>query len=256
MTCICRRRGINWKLDLDEGIDLCIYLLGSYEPRVVNRYSVIIREGDVVFDIGANIGAHTLHFARLVGDRGRVYAFEPTDYCAKKIGENLALNPNLAGRVSFMQYFLVSEAAQTVPTRVYSRWPVSERHADLHEEHCGKPETLAAAAAHTADEVCLAANIARLDFVKIDVDGFESSVLAGFREGIRRFRPIILIELAPFLFRGKDDPEFANFVRLICGLGYRFTDAATGQNLSDDSAEIRRQIPKGGSMNCILYPTS
>src|SRR5271166_2308194 len=103
----CSRRGVTWDLDLDEGIDLSIYLLGAYEPAMLRAYSSVIRGGDVVFDIGANIGAHTMHFARLVGPAGRVFAFEPTDYAAAKIRLNLSINPELARRVSFQQRFLV-----------------------------------------------------------------------------------------------------------------------------------------------------
>ena len=65
MRTVCDRRGVRWALDLDEGIDLSIYLLGAYEPRTLHAYTRHIRPGAVVFDIGANIGAHTLHFARL-----------------------------------------------------------------------------------------------------------------------------------------------------------------------------------------------
>ena len=85
----CRRRGINWDLDLNEGFDLSIYLLGAYEPRSLNAYRPLIRPGFVVFDIGANIGAHALHFAQLVGEHGRVYAFEPTRFALEKLRQNL-----------------------------------------------------------------------------------------------------------------------------------------------------------------------
>jgi hypothetical protein len=73
-----RRRGIRWDLDLAEGIDLSIYLLGAFEPRLVGAYRKLIRPGACILDIGANIGAHTLQFAQLVGDRGKVVAYEPT----------------------------------------------------------------------------------------------------------------------------------------------------------------------------------
>jgi hypothetical protein len=96
----CRRGGVNWRLDLDEGIDLCICVLGAYEPGTRAAYSSLIKEGDVVLDIGANIGAHTLHFARLVGPSGRVYAIEPTDYAAERLQMNLALNPQPCRRPS------------------------------------------------------------------------------------------------------------------------------------------------------------
>src|ERR1019366_6569447 len=72
------RDGLQWHLDLNEGIDFSIYTLGSFEPATVKLYETLIRQGDIVLDIGANIGAHTLPLARLVGEMGRVIAFEPT----------------------------------------------------------------------------------------------------------------------------------------------------------------------------------
>jgi hypothetical protein len=64
MHAVCRRGGLTWDLDLDEGIDLCIYLLGSYEASVRRNYEDLIKPGAVILDVGANVGAHTLHFAR------------------------------------------------------------------------------------------------------------------------------------------------------------------------------------------------
>ena len=64
------RQGIRWAQDLREGIDFSIWLLGSFEPETVRCYQRLIRPGDVVLDIGANIGAHTLPLARAVGPSG------------------------------------------------------------------------------------------------------------------------------------------------------------------------------------------
>jgi len=82
------RGGIRWDLDLAEGIDLPIYLPGAFEPRLIRAYGRLIRPGACVVDIGANIGAHTLHFARLVGGRGKVVAYEPTGYAYRKLVAN------------------------------------------------------------------------------------------------------------------------------------------------------------------------
>src|SRR5258708_1896369 len=57
-----RRRDVNWELDLDEGIDLAIYL-GLYQ-RIPRRAARWITPGALVLDIGANIGAHSLPLAR------------------------------------------------------------------------------------------------------------------------------------------------------------------------------------------------
>jgi hypothetical protein len=86
-----KRGGLRWMLDLDEGIDFSIFLLGSFEPDAVRCFEKRIKPGDVVLDIGANIGAHTLRLARLVGSSGRVLAFEPTIYAYAKLRSNLEL---------------------------------------------------------------------------------------------------------------------------------------------------------------------
>jgi FkbM family methyltransferase len=249
----CARKGIEWELDLDEGIDLCIYLLGAYEPRTLRAFSPYVKPGAVVLDIGANIGAHTLHFARLVGPAGRVYAFEPSDYGCAKMRANLALNPGLAARVSVQQRFLVADGAEPMPATVYCRWPVANEHHDLNADHLGKPEPLAGATAVTADGFCEGLPLERLDFVKLDVDGHELQVLEGFRRSLARFRPAILVELAPYVYKGTRTAEFDEFVNLIADLGYDFTEARSGELVSRDPAQLRRQITPGGSMNCLLF---
>ena len=88
-----RRRRVSWTLDLREGIDFSIWLLGAFELATVRAYERLVRPGDTVLDIGANIGAHTLHLARAVGAQGKVYAIEPTDYAIGKLKANIALKP-------------------------------------------------------------------------------------------------------------------------------------------------------------------
>jgi hypothetical protein len=63
-----RRRQVRWVLDLNEGIDLAIYL-GLYQ-RVPRRAVRWIAPGALVLDIGANIGAHSLPLAHAVGPDG------------------------------------------------------------------------------------------------------------------------------------------------------------------------------------------
>jgi FkbM family methyltransferase len=201
MNIRCRRGGLNWALDLNEGIDLSIYLLGAYEPRTLKAYGPLIRAGAVVLDIGANIGAHTLHFARLAGSSGRVVAFEPTDFACAKLRANIALNPDLAPRISLEQCFLVADRSIAAPASVASSWPVANETGELNAWH-GREKVSAGAIAITADDFCARAGLDRLDFVKLDVDGHEWAVLQGFRASLARFRPIILVEIAPFIYEG------------------------------------------------------
>lgn len=81
----CSRGGVEWELDIREGIDFSIFLLGSFEPSTSKALARLVQTGDYVIDIGANIGAHTLPLAARVGNNGKVIAFEPTEYAFLKL---------------------------------------------------------------------------------------------------------------------------------------------------------------------------
>jgi predicted methyltransferase len=51
---------------------------GEYEPHELTTFRSIVKPGDVVADVGANVGYLTAHMADLVGPEGRVHAFEPS----------------------------------------------------------------------------------------------------------------------------------------------------------------------------------
>ena len=119
------RGEVRWRLDLREGIDFAIYLLGIFERSTVRAYERRVRPGDVVLDIGANVGAHSLHLARLVGAGGTVVCFEPTDFAFGKLERNVGLNPDLAARIRMEQVMLVdSEETQPAPS-LFSSWPLA-----------------------------------------------------------------------------------------------------------------------------------
>lgn len=59
-TATVRRRGLRWDLDLREGIDLSVYLLGGFEVRTARAWRRRIAPGSRVLDVGANVGAHAL----------------------------------------------------------------------------------------------------------------------------------------------------------------------------------------------------
>lgn len=65
---------------------------GVYEPEDTEFVRRIIKPGDVVYDIGANIGYYTLFFSRLAGPQGHVYAFEPAPDLHAILQENVRLN--------------------------------------------------------------------------------------------------------------------------------------------------------------------
>lgn len=246
---VTSRQGLTWQLDLREGIDLSIYLLGRFEPSTVRCYTRLVNPGDVVLDVGANIGAHTLPLARLVGEAGRVIAFEPTRYAFLKLQQNVSLNSALAARVSLAQVMLVSHSSAALEPTVYSSWPL-EGSDEVHAKHRGRLMDTRGAIAATLDEQMRRFSIGRVNFIKLDVDGHERQVLDGARETLHRDRPPILLELAPYVFSDRPD-DFDAMLSLLAKLGYLLWRVDNGAAVPADPDRLRELIPSGAGINVI-----
>ena len=93
---VVERNDLRYELDLSQLIDALIFYEGEFEPETAALFRHVVKAGMVVFDIGANVGAHGLPLARQVGEEGHVYMFEPTDWAFNKLKKNLSLNPELS----------------------------------------------------------------------------------------------------------------------------------------------------------------
>jgi FkbM family methyltransferase len=250
---IVKRGGIWWSLDLSEGIDFSIYLLGGFEPKTLKLYSKIVKPGDIVLDIGANIGAHTLPLARLVGDDGKVIAFEPTRYAFEKLSKNIGLNKDLSSRITMHQVMLVAHESESLESEIYSSWPLFDSQKSIHKDHLGQLMETAGAVPMTLDQAIEKMQLKYINFVKIDVDGHEYSVLAGSSSTLSQYRPVILMELAPYLFEKKMQ-EFEKLLKIFLDLRYSARDANTLKGLSLDPDQLIKLVPVGGSRNILLIP--
>ena len=247
-----RRDGLNWRLELGEGIDFAIYLLGAFERATQRQYGRLLKPGDVALDIGANIGAHTLPISRLVGAAGSVHAFEPTAFAFAKLKANMGRNAALEGRIKANQILLSDTAEEAPPPTLAASWPLGARPGG-HPVHGGHDMTTAGAAAETLDAYVARESIQRIDFIKLDVDGNECQVLRGGRETLRRFRPPIILELAPYVFSNGEN-SFETFIALLMDAGYRLMRAPGGALLPPDAAALARTIPSGASINAWAMP--
>jgi len=250
-----KRSGVNWELDLREGIDFSIWLLGSFEPETVRCYQGIVKEGDVVLDIGANIGAHTLLLAKSVGELGRVIAFEPTDYAFSKLSKNTALNPKLASRIQCMQYMLVdSETQDSTTPSLYSSWPLKDEE-DLHDLHQGRLMTTSGAEPKTLDSAVFSIGLDRVDCIKLDIDGFECGMLRGAREVLTRWHPPIIMELAPYVLE-EQGASLSELIGLLKEYGYVLYRLSNSESLDMDVTKLHHMIPPGASINVLARPAS
>jgi FkbM family methyltransferase len=244
---LVNREGISWRLDLKEGIDFGIFL-GLYERSTKLAIRRWVRTGFTVLDIGANIGTHSLELARQAGATGAVFAFEPTLFAYSKLLDNLALNAGLALTVKAERLFLAAADNRPAMDQVYSSWPLV--HLDgLHATHGGLSQSTDGVPIISLDSYLKRAGVQGVDFIKLDVDGFECEVLEGAKACLEKFRPTILMELAPYCLR-EHGASLERLIDLLRLRGYRFAKL-NGQELPIDARKLDRKIPEGASMNVI-----
>lgn len=247
--CATTRNGVTYDLDLSQGIDLAIFLGNMFERGTQNALRKWVKPSSLVLDIGANIGAHSLPLAQLVGPSGRVLSFEPTDYAYKKLLRNLELNPDLAPRVTPFNCFLAAKDEADVPTSIYSSWPLTPSE-DLHAKHLGQAMPVEKASARSIDGVLAEMGNPTVQLVKLDVDGFETEVLRGATALLRDSRPVFLMELSPYVLdeRGSSLEEL---LACFAPHGYRFYHERTERLLPTAPEDLRQLVGDGASINVI-----
>lgn len=247
-----RRLGVRWRLDLSEGIDFSIYLLGAFERDTVAACRRLVEPGATVLDIGANIGAHTLPLAGLVGATGRVIAFEPTVQAFAKLSANIALNPALAPRIACHQVVLSDFDTTVAPDTIAASWPLVAAN-DTLDEYGGRAWSTEGARIQTLDRFCADAGLDKIDLIKMDVDGAEPAILQGAETILRRDRPVMILELAPTALE-RVGSGLGSYIGHLRRLGYRIHDQVDDTLLDDDLARLAASIPKAGCLNIVARP--
>jgi len=169
-------RGARWIV----GAGVHGYWLGSYEWEKRRLFEATLKPGDVVYDIGANVGFYTILASLLVGPHGRVLAFEP-------------LSRNLA----FLKRHVTLNHASNVT--VYEA-AVSDSSGSSLFDSRGDPSM---GRVHEAGNICVATvkldellesqSLPPPDLIKMDIEGGELRALRGAAGLLRLHRPSILL---------------------------------------------------------------
>lgn len=247
-----KRASFNWQLDLREVVDFMIYLSGGFEAYLSRFIRNNVKEGDVVMDIGANIGAHTLAMGKSVGKQGQVYAVEATEYAYSKLQTNIALNPAISDQIEAIHCILAAKDDVEGNTEIHSSWPF-ESDAERHTSHQGVAKSVGNAQHISLDTLVTSHGITRLDFIKMDVDGHEWDVLSGGTRTFETMRPVIVMEIAPDYHEPEHAKGFYNIHRFLSKLGYTFYDF-NGAALPQQAEALAATIPDGASKNVVLLP--
>jgi FkbM family methyltransferase len=199
---------------LDDMMGRAAYYAGEHDRKITWICRKLIRRGDTVLDIGANLGMVTVHMASLVGSGGVVHAFEPNPRLVGLLRRTL--DRNHLPQVKLHEFGLGSEESTLellVPPSDTGRgsfvgdWSTEDR-------------ISVRVPVRTLDDVAREHDIRRVSLLKIDVEGFEASVFHGARLFLERVRPeaILFEAMENISGRVSDAPVF----RILLDFGYSF----------------------------------
>jgi FkbM family methyltransferase len=177
-----QREGLRLNLDLSELVDWFEF----WGFKELSRESLLnqIKKGDTVFDIGGNNGILALKMASTTGVNGGVYSFEPDPDNFNRLMGNVNLN-NL--KIEAHNIGFSDKPEKSFITVVDKRNLGKNR---ILKDSAGKPIVL-----EDLDSFVNKSDLANIDLIKIDVEGFEMKVLTGGIETIKKYQPKLFIEV-------------------------------------------------------------
>ncbi|MFW9875363.1 MAG: FkbM family methyltransferase [Candidatus Thorarchaeota archaeon] len=183
-------------LDLkDKGISSDLVLDGIREPESTRIIQKELKKGDIVVDIGANIGYYALIEARLVGDKGKVYAIEPSPKNFEYLNKNIKLN-NVKNIESYK--LAIGDKDGVAKMNISPHSNLSSLVTQKNRKIIGS----------------INVNVTKLDnflknkkypnFIRMDVEGYEYNIIKGMEDTFKAKKPFkLFIELHPHIMKKK-----------------------------------------------------
>lgn len=195
--------------------DIRAMLTGSYDIILCDFLRQNLRTGDIVLDVGANVGYISATAASHVGKSGEVHGFEPLPECFTRLERLRELNPAFS---LFFNNVALGKEEGVLP--IAYNPDGDSRNATLVP---GKQsaETRNVPVQRLDDYVFSKIDSPeRVRLIKIDVEGFEFPVLQGLERFLKSYQPIVVCEIKPWELR-KLGATLEDFDRYMTGFGYR-----------------------------------
>jgi FkbM family methyltransferase len=154
-----------------------------YEPHIQAFCRRFLKPGYVVYDIGANLGLHTILFEKLCSPDGRVCAFEPNPGLLSSLQETFAHS-------TIVKVFGHALGNENTVSKLF----IPEDHAQASLGNWKGNAKAIPCQIKRIDDLVSAGELPPPDFIKVDVEGAEFLVLGGAEQTLRRHRPIVVFE--------------------------------------------------------------
>ena len=181
-------KGLKMILDLQSEKD---YWLGTYESDLDAAARKLIRHGDMVYDVGANVGYVSLLSAQLSGKNGKVFAFEALPANVERLRKNVLINA-LESRITVTHAAVINSnhpvSFLTHPSGAMGKALGSDGRDEQYDGQITVPGL-------ALDVFVYGENHPAPDIIKMDIEGGEGKALAGMPRLLTKKKPILLIEL-------------------------------------------------------------
>ncbi len=232
----------------DKGVERPLYFTGTYEAGTLGVIGKCLREEDVFIDVGANIGLMSIFSSRAVGNKGKVYSFEPVLETFSILKKNIEIN-----EISNIEVFNIGVGDRKGRSFIYTNPSAGKgsssfiRPADQNESK--EYETIV----ETLDEFLISHRVANIRMLKIDVEGWELHVLRGSESLLRSPQaPIICIEYSELTGSNNDSEDIYSYITEINN--YLIYKLEKGKGMPSKLFKIKdaSELPRHDNLFCFL----
>ncbi len=192
-----KRRNINWKININDIVGLSVFLTGGFQNKKLKQFNSLIKKDSLLIDIGANIGTFSISSAFKNKNLNKILCIEPDIDNFTRLEENIKIN-ELSNIISPHHSFV----GDLLDDGSSSHYPLNLKKNQINNRYNGVPGNFIKAIQFNLD------NIRNEDIknlaIKIDVDGNEAEVIFHLEKTIKKYKPLLLIEINKGLLKREE----------------------------------------------------
>ncbi|CAB1064576.1 hypothetical protein D1BOALGB6SA_9372 [Olavius sp. associated proteobacterium Delta 1] len=208
---------MHFDIDMDDGLSRYLVIKDIREDYITETMISELHKGDIVVDIGANVGYYALLEAKIVGYKGKVYAIEPVPESVELLRENVQLN-----KYSNIEIDQMAIGDKTGVASMYvGNWLNRSQMKDLDIYKQELLEHEISTVISTLDDFL--ENKPFPNIIRMDVEGYEYNVIKGMKRILEKKRPLSLFMEFHFRLLGIDKCQ--ELLRMLKTTGFEITEA-------------------------------
>jgi FkbM family methyltransferase len=222
----------------DGAIGSVIVATAAYEPHVTAPLRQVLRPGSAFVDVGANVGYFSILAGQLVGPRGRVYAFEPSQRNCTMM--QLSANLNHLDNLDIYPFAVADEGTTVVYDALLGSNGIIGQGLEADDLDIAALAHKTLVRAVRLDVVL--GERTRVDVLKMDVEGAEYRALLGAERLVERQHPIIFSEYSPGWLPDISGVSGEDYLRALVDLGYALSILVSPEERIDCDQDVLRVL--------------